>query len=100
MLPGLAGNGVYVGHSGQGYVGPQRLRAEKPPPGEDAKTEARRSIDRHGLKGVRLDSAVLQEAQGTVLWVTHGATEAGESIAVHLEPLTGKLIAFHVGGER
>jgi len=67
---------------------------------EDVKTEARRLLDRHGLKGVRLDSAVLQEAQGTVLWVTHGATEAGESIAVHLEPLTGKLIAFHVGGER
>jgi len=67
---------------------------------EDVKTEARRLLDRHGLKGVRIDSAVLQEAQGTVLWVTHGATEAGESIAVHLEPLTGKLIAFHVGGER
>ena len=67
---------------------------------EDVKTEARRLLERHGLRGVRLDSAALQEAQGTVLWVTHGATEAGESIAVHLEPLTGKLIAFHVGGER
>ena len=67
---------------------------------EDVKTEARRLLDRHGLKGVRIDSAILQEAQGTVLWVTRGATEGGESLAVHLEPLTGKLIAFHVGGER
>ena len=67
---------------------------------EDVQTEVRRLLDRHGLKGMRINSAVLQEAQGTVLWVTHGATAAGESLAVHLEPLTGKLIAFHVGGER
>jgi len=29
-----------------------------------------------------------------------GATETGEAVAVHLEPLTGKLIALHVGSER
>jgi hypothetical protein len=64
------------------------------------KTETRRLLDRHGLTGARMDTAALEEAGGTLLWVTHGATETGEAIAVHLEPLTGKLIAFHVGGER
>jgi hypothetical protein len=64
------------------------------------KTEADRLLDRHGLTGARLDTATLQEAQGTVLWVTHGATETGEAVAMHLEPLTGKLMALHVGGER
>jgi hypothetical protein len=68
--------------------------------GEAVKSEAHRLLDRNGLMGVRLDTAALQVADGTVLWVTHGATEDGESLAVHLEPLTGKLIALHVGGDR
>jgi hypothetical protein len=67
---------------------------------EAVKTEARRLLTRHGLAGVRIDTASLEEAGGHVLWVTHGTTETGESVAVHLEPLTGKLIAFHVGGAR
>jgi hypothetical protein len=67
---------------------------------ESVKTEARRLLTRHGLAGVRIDTAALEEAGGHVLWVTHGATETGESVAVHLEPLTGKLIAFHLGGDR
>jgi hypothetical protein len=68
--------------------------------GEDVKTEVQRLLARHGLPGVRVDTATLQEGHDTVVWVTHGATEAGEPVDLHLEPLTGKLIAFHVGGAR
>jgi hypothetical protein len=68
--------------------------------GEEVKSEAHRLLTRHGVAGVRMDTAALEEAGGDLLWVTHGTTEAGESLAVHLEPLTGKLVAFHVGGER
>ncbi len=67
---------------------------------EAVKTEARRLLDRQGLTGGRLDTAALQDAGGSVLWVAQGTTEAGEAVAVHLEPLTGKLIALHVGGAR
>ena len=67
---------------------------------EAVKTEARRLLDRHGLVGARMDTAALEDVGDHVVWVTHGATETGESVAVHLEPLTGKLIAWHVGGER
>lgn len=64
------------------------------------KSKARRLLTLHGLTGARLDTASLQESQGTVVWMARVATEAGESVAVHLEPLTGKLIEFHVGGDR
>jgi len=68
--------------------------------GEDVKTEALRLLARRGLRGVRMDAAALQEAQGTTLWIAQGATEAGEAITPHVEPLTGKLLALHVGGDR
>jgi len=67
---------------------------------EDVKTEARRLLTRQGVAGARIETAALEDVGGTLLWVTRGATESGEAIAVHLEPLTGKLIAWHVGGER
>jgi hypothetical protein len=67
---------------------------------EEVITEARRLLARHGLASARMETAALEEAGGHVLWVTRGATEVGEAIAVHLEPLTGKLIALHVGGDR
>ncbi|MCX6544513.1 MAG: hypothetical protein NTV05_08875, partial [Acidobacteria bacterium] len=67
---------------------------------EDVTAEARRLLRLHGLAGARMDTAALEDTGGTVLWVIHGATETGESVAVHLEPLTGKLLAWHVGGER
>jgi len=67
---------------------------------EAVKSEARRLLDRHGVAGVRMETAALEEAGGTMLWVTQGATARGESVVMHLEPLTGKLIAFHVGGDR
>jgi hypothetical protein len=63
-------------------------------------TEARRLLRLHGLTGARMDTAALEDVGDHVVWVTHGATEAGEPVAVHLEPLTGKLLAWHVGGDR
>ncbi|MCX6544510.1 MAG: hypothetical protein NTV05_08860 [Acidobacteria bacterium] len=64
------------------------------------KVEARRLLRLHGLTSDRIDTAALEDVGDHVVWVTHGATETSESVAVHLEPLTGKLLAWHVGGER
>ena len=66
----------------------------------DVTAEARRLLRLHGLTGARIDTAALEDVGDHVVWVTYGATEAGESVAVHLEPLTGELIALHVGGDR
>jgi len=43
---------------------------------------------------------VLPGNAGFNLVVQRTFNSKGESLAVHLGPLTGKLIAFHVGGER
>jgi len=67
---------------------------------DDVTVEARRLFRLHGLTGARMDMAALEETGDHALRAARSATEAGESIAVHLEPVTGKLIAFHVGGER
>ncbi|MCX6545910.1 MAG: hypothetical protein NTV05_16045 [Acidobacteria bacterium] len=66
----------------------------------DVTAEARRLLQLHGVAGARIDTAALEDVGDHVVWVTHGATEAGAAVAVHLEPLTGRLIAWHVGGER
>ncbi len=100
---GLAHARDVLGTTGHGNV-TARLQAAQARFGgtqdEAVKTEARRLLRQQGLTGVRLDTAALQDAGGSALWVAQGATEAGEAVAVHLEPLTGKLIALHVGGAR
>ena len=67
---------------------------------EAVQGEAQRLLGRHGLAGARINTAALEAASGTVVWVARGATDAGEAVTLHLEPLSGKLVAFHVGGAR
>ena len=99
---GLDHSRAVIGHAREGVEA--RLAAAQArfggAHGDAVTTEARRLLRLHALTGARLDGAALQDAQGTLLWVAHGVTEAGEALAVQLEPLTGRLIAFHVGGDR